>query len=153
LIQHESVSTTWNWNLLSSSSSASLLLFSSFLEREQSGILSSVMASSLSELDAHEQPSEHLRAEWKSLGRLNLGQVNTDARIDDPSLPLESSSFGIAGNISTSQLREAFAHLDPLLAESVDRDAPILEHHLVPGLFALPMRGFIPIRQQKADNG
>ncbi|KAI9151978.1 Alpha-ketoglutarate-dependent dioxygenase abh1 [Paramyrothecium foliicola] len=53
----------------------------------------------LDELDAHEQPSDEMRAEWKSFSRMDPGAFNNEPRIDDPRLPLEKTEFRTSGTI------------------------------------------------------
>uniref|UniRef100_A0A8H7NNG9 Fe2OG dioxygenase domain-containing protein n=1 Tax=Bionectria ochroleuca TaxID=29856 RepID=A0A8H7NNG9_BIOOC len=75
------------------------------------------MTINLGDLDAHEQPSDELRAEWKSL-------------------PLSETGFVSAGSISKNQLTEAFKQLG--LSQEVQEDAQIIHHPLLPGLLILP---------------
>lgn len=98
------------------------------------------MTISLSDLDAHEQPSESLRSEWKSFTRLDPSVVLQDPRIDDPRADPAASGFLTAGSITKTQLAAAFKHLD---ISSEDHgvaldDAPIVYHPLLPGLLIMP---------------
>lgn len=92
------------------------------------------MAVSLGDLDAHEQPSDTMRAEWKAFTKLDHNVVLQDPRIDDTRRPHEETGFKTAGHISKAQMKEAFSQLG--LNEDVvpvEEDAPILHHPLLPG--------------------
>ncbi|POR34006.1 Alpha-ketoglutarate-dependent dioxygenase abh1 [Tolypocladium paradoxum] len=96
------------------------------------------MTVNLSELDAHEQPSDELRAEWKHFSRLKPQVLLQDSRIDDPRLAPEESGFHTAGAVAREQIAEAFSHLDPEYGTQAKDDAPILFHPLLPGLLIVP---------------
>ncbi|KAL3962770.1 hypothetical protein ACCO45_004293 [Purpureocillium lilacinum] len=98
------------------------------------------MAVSLAELDAHEQPSDAMRAEWKAFSKQEPEALAHDPRIDDPRLlPLERSGFqATAAPIKREQLERAFSDLDPELASLAREDAPVLFHPLLPGLLIVP---------------
>ncbi|TFB03060.1 Alpha-ketoglutarate-dependent dioxygenase abh1 [Trichoderma ghanense] len=92
------------------------------------------------DLDAHEQPSDQMKAEWKHFARLDQTTLLRDTPLDDPRLPLEETEFRLSGHIPRAQIAEAFSHLG---AEYVDEgkedgDAPILHHPLLPGLLIIP---------------
>ena len=95
------------------------------------------MAVSLAELEAHEQPSDEMRAEWKAFSKQEPEALAHDPRIDDPRLlPLERSGFqATAAPIKREQLERAFSDLDPELASLAREDAPVLFHPLLPGRF------------------
>lgn len=94
------------------------------------------MAPSALDLDAHEQPSEQMKAEWKHFSRLDQTILLQETPLDDPRLPLEQSGFSLSGHIPRSQVSQAFAHLGPEFAAegAGGDDAPILYHPLLPGL-------------------
>jgi DNA alkylation damage repair protein AlkB len=96
------------------------------------------MTVSLGDLDAHEQPSEQLRAEWKAFTRFTPSEVLTDPRIDDPRHPEGPSAAGFvsAGSISTAQLTSAFSHIG--IDEAPRGNVPILYHPMLPGLLIMP---------------
>ncbi|KAL7785895.1 hypothetical protein V8C37DRAFT_393375 [Trichoderma ceciliae] len=98
------------------------------------------MTPSALDLDAHEQPSEQMKAEWKHFSRLDQSILLQDTPLDDPRLPLEESGFCLAGHIPRSQISLAFSHLGPEFAAegAGGDDAPILYHPLLPGLLILP---------------
>ncbi len=89
------------------------------------------MTVSLQELDAHEQPSDELRAEWKAFTRLDPKEALSDSRIDDPRLPVSQTGFKTAGSIPKNQIEDAFAHIG--MPVSIEEDAPIIHHPLLPG--------------------
>ncbi|KAK2592015.1 hypothetical protein QQS21_010286 [Conoideocrella luteorostrata] len=96
------------------------------------------MTVSLAELDAHEQPSDEMRAEWKYFSKLEPHIVLRDPRIDDPRLPLSENGFQLAGRIEKSKVASAFGELSPELSALAAGDAPIIFHPLLPGLLIVP---------------
>lgn len=96
------------------------------------------MATTLAGLDAHEQPSDEMRAEWKGFTRLDKAILLEDPRIDDPRLPISESGFLKAGEISRSQIATAFSRLGDKYTEEAKSDAPILYHPLLPGVYQKP---------------
>ncbi|KAL7941202.1 hypothetical protein V8C42DRAFT_198354 [Trichoderma barbatum] len=98
------------------------------------------MAPGALDLDAHEQPSDQMKAEWKHFSRLDQTKLLQETPLDDPRLPLEQSGFCLSGHIPRSQISEAFSHLGPqFVEEGKDAgDAPILYHPLLPGLLIIP---------------
>lgn len=92
------------------------------------------MGFNLTELDAHEQPSDEMRAEWKMFSRQDHTSLLNDSRVDDPRASLEISGFHTAGNVPQAQLATAFAKLGPEYASFAQRDAPIIFHPLLPGM-------------------
>ncbi|KAL7919060.1 hypothetical protein ACQKWADRAFT_302491 [Trichoderma austrokoningii] len=91
------------------------------------------------DLDAHEQPSDQMKAEWKHFSRLDQSLLQETA-LDDPRLPLDKSGFVQTGSIPRSTISEAYSHLGPEYAaiDADGADAPILHHPLLPGLLILP---------------
>lgn len=98
-----------------------------------------IMTISFGDLDAHEQPSEALRAEWKSFSRLEPQELAADPRIDDPRAPLSDSGFLTYGTIPTKQIVEAFGHLG--INGLLENDAPIIHHPLLPGQYRIGCSG------------
>ncbi|QPH10951.1 hypothetical protein C2857_002479 [Epichloe festucae Fl1] len=90
------------------------------------------------ELDAHEQPSAEMRAEWKYYSRLEPSVLAQEPSIDDPRKPLSENGFRRAGQIDKSQVASAFAELSPELSSLSERDVPIIHHPLLPGLLIVP---------------
>jgi hypothetical protein len=92
------------------------------------------MTVSLGDLDAHEQPSEEMRAEWKSFVRMDPKVLLNDPRIDDPRRPISETMFQSAGAIPKDAVAEAFRQLRPNQdLEMPSQDAPIIYHPLLPG--------------------
>lgn len=91
------------------------------------------------DLDAHEQPSEQMKAEWKHFSRLDQSILLQETPLDDPRLPLEESGFIQTGSIPRSTISEAYSHLGPEYAavNADGADAPILYHPLLPGIYTL----------------
>lgn len=87
----------------------------------------------LTELDAHEQPSDEMRAEWKSFMRQDQKSLLDDPRIDDPRAPLEKSGFRTVTTLSRAQIASSFAHLNPDLASEAEGDVSVIHHPLIPG--------------------
>ncbi|WZH41450.1 Alkylated dna repair protein [Fusarium acuminatum] len=89
-------------------------------------------AGNLAEIDAHEQPSDEMRAEWKGYMRQDHKSLLNDPRIDDPRAPLEESGFRQISSVSKEQVAKSFARLDPNLASQAENDIPIIHHPLLP---------------------
>jgi hypothetical protein len=90
----------------------------------------------ISELDAHEQPSDELRAAWKSYSKADQDAILKGNDIDDLSRPEKAAEFVCAGTISRQQLLESFGHiLEGEVSSSlvVEKDAPIYYHPILPG--------------------
>ncbi|KAH6981347.1 hypothetical protein BKA56DRAFT_673750 [Ilyonectria sp. MPI-CAGE-AT-0026] len=96
------------------------------------------MTTNLTELDAHEQPSDHMRAEWKGFSRQDASALINSPSIDDPRGPLQESGFLTAGTLPKAQLASSFAKLAPEYAAHAEGDVPIIYHPLLPGLLILP---------------
>lgn len=90
------------------------------------------MVVSLQDLDAHEAPSEALRAEFKTFQRAEPKDLYLDPRLDDTSRPLSETGFLQKGSIPTSQIKDATTHLG-IEEEGEVTDVPILYHPLLPG--------------------
>lgn len=87
----------------------------------------------ITDLDAHEQPSDCMKAKWKSYSKMNAASFIDNTHIDDPRAPPSEAGFLQSGVIPASQLKEAFAAIDPSYSEPVS-DVPILYHPLLPGM-------------------
>jgi hypothetical protein len=93
------------------------------------------MAANIAEIDAHEQPSEELKAQWKAYSRVqdsDIGNIDIDD-IQDP-------NFRTQGVIPASKINEAIGHLidDDGFRNLVEADASVFEHPLVPGRHPIP---------------
>lgn len=95
------------------------------------------MTVDLTTLDAHEQPSDHMRAIWKGYAKTDKADLLKSHDIDDLSLPEKAAEFKKAGTISAEKLLAAFLRLadgDPsVVIPPVDEDAVIYHHPLIPG--------------------
>jgi hypothetical protein len=97
------------------------------------------MTVSITEIDAHEQPSDELRGEWKAYAKAEQKDIDL-SKIDDLKSPETASQFVVAGTIPADRLNKAFSQLchgDDSKFQ-VEHDAPIYYHRLVPGLFTFP---------------
>jgi hypothetical protein len=94
------------------------------------------MTHDLTELDAHEQPSDKLRAVWKSVSKAEQAALTQGTQIDDPRDSGFLAQLGHIGVIRRDQVLEAHRHL--LGSEAVDvesvEDAPIYYHPILPGI-------------------
>lgn len=93
------------------------------------------MTVDLTTLDAHEQPSDHLRKIWKGYSRADGAAILSGGDIDDLSVPEKLAAFQQAGRIPAEKVRTALSRLaadDPSIAE-VKEDAAIYHHPLIPG--------------------
>lgn len=93
------------------------------------------MTANLTELDAHEQPSDEMRTEWKYFSKLEPAVLVKDPRIDDPRLSLSENGFKIAGSIAKDEVERAFRSLGDEYASYAESDVPIIYHPLLPGPF------------------
>ncbi|KAM7218127.1 alpha-ketoglutarate-dependent dioxygenase abh1 [Rhypophila decipiens] len=106
------------------------------------------MGAEITELDAHEQPSDELRAKWKSYAKADQKDLINNRDIDDLTVPEKAAEFVVAGSIPAEQLNQAFSHICPSDAPiKVDKDAPIYYHPILPGLLIVP--SIIPPEVQK----
>lgn len=92
------------------------------------------MTVDISELDAHEQPSDELRASWKAYAKTDHKLFRDHPDIDDPRSEAQRVEFVTAGTIPAERLAEALRHVhsEPLDPADV-QDVPILYHPLLPG--------------------
>ncbi|KAI3333768.1 hypothetical protein F4824DRAFT_470783 [Ustulina deusta] len=108
------------------------------------------MTIDLTTLDAHEQPSNELRALWKKYSRTDHAEFANHPDIDelDVSRP---DDFQLAGHIPGEKLNESFRILQGDVVENapeLPKDAPIYFHPLLPGLLILP--SLLPPEIQKS---
>ncbi|KAH6647912.1 alkylated DNA repair protein AlkB [Truncatella angustata] len=108
------------------------------------------MAVDLQELDAHEQPSDELRATWKSYYRTDHSGFVDHPDVDDFHTPDKAAELQQSGVIPADKLASAFQqvegpHWDP---NQVVQDAPVYFHPLLPGLLIVP--SLMPPSTQKA---
>lgn len=94
------------------------------------------MAVDLQSFDAHEQPSDELRALWKSYHKTDHAKFVNHPNIDELPTPGKPGAFCSAGNIPVERLRSAFSQIegnawDP---NQVVQDAPLYYHPLLPGM-------------------
>lgn len=103
------------------------------------------MTVDLTSLDAHEQPSDHLRKLWKGYSRTDGAATLNGGNVDDLSVPEKLAEFQQAGSIPAEKLRAALSRLDehdPSVAE-VKQDATIYHHPLIPGEFHCSLPWFV----------
>ncbi|KAK2033930.1 alkylated DNA repair protein AlkB [Colletotrichum zoysiae] len=106
------------------------------------------MAAGIVELDAHEQPSEAMRAQWKAYSRADQKDLINGDSIDDPRSPDQAAKFSVAGKISVDQLTTAFSHITSAAVDtSTLHEVPVLYHPLLPGLLIAP--SLVPPEVQK----
>ncbi|CAN8097852.1 unnamed protein product [Discula destructiva] len=102
------------------------------------------MTVDISTLDAHEQPSDHMRAIWKGYAKADNSNLIKSGDIDDLSSPDKLAEFQIAGTIPVEKLKTAFSYLagddsdEPPISPAPERDALIYHHPLLPGLLVVP---------------
>ncbi|OLN85257.1 Alpha-ketoglutarate-dependent dioxygenase abh1 [Colletotrichum chlorophyti] len=106
------------------------------------------MTAEIVELDAHEQPSEEMRARWKGYSRADQKDLIQGDVLDDPRSPEQAGKFCVAGKITIDQLAAAFSHISPDAVDTSSlQDVPILYHPLLPGLLIVP--DLVPPEVQK----
>ncbi|EGS19701.1 uncharacterized protein CTHT_0041830 [Thermochaetoides thermophila DSM 1495] len=108
------------------------------------------MTVSIKELDAHEPPSDELKACWKAFSRADIKDLLKNGNLDDLQDPKHAAEFCLAGTVSAETLNKAIRHLsldnhDPEL--HITQDAPIYYHPILPGLLIFP--SLIPPAVQK----
>lgn len=93
------------------------------------------MTVDLTTLDAHEQPSDLMRATWKSYAKADKADLLSGGDIDDLLVPEKAAEFKKSGVIPAEKLQKAFSSLmgDSPSAPQVEDDATILYHPLLPG--------------------
>ncbi|KAK7742316.1 hypothetical protein SLS53_004461 [Cytospora paraplurivora] len=108
------------------------------------------MTVDLTTLDAHEQPSDHLRAIWKGYAKTEQADLLSSGDIDDVLVPEKAAELKKAASFPAEKLRTAFSRLagdDPSVPQ-VEEDVDILYHPLLPGLLIIP--SLIPPSIQKS---
>lgn len=95
------------------------------------------MVANLHDLDAHEQPSDELRATWKSYYRSDHSVFVDHPDIDDIHVPAKAAEFQKCGAIKSEDLVTAFEHIEGAEWDSsqVKSDAPVYFHPLLPGRY------------------
>jgi hypothetical protein len=92
------------------------------------------MTTDITELDAHEQPSDEMRAKWKSFAKAEQKELMRRDDIDDLDIPEKAAQFVVAGKIPVEKLGASFDSLQPGVSSTLDlKDAPIYYHPLLPG--------------------
>ncbi|KAI6446112.1 hypothetical protein MCOR22_003947 [Pyricularia oryzae] len=104
------------------------------------------MTVNLTELDAHEQPSDQMRAIWKSYSRADKEELLLNGAIDDLEKPEKAAEFVVAGTVPAATLTKGFAFLGSGF-DAAASDAPIYYHPLLPGLLIFP--SIVPLEVQK----
>lgn len=87
----------------------------------------------LADIDAHEQPPEELRANWKAFSRTDHSHMRCHPRIDELMLSTEESEFEVSGKMPRAQVEAAFSRLGDAYVQHAQADVPILHHPLLPG--------------------
>ncbi|KAK2061494.1 alkylated DNA repair protein AlkB [Colletotrichum caudatum] len=106
------------------------------------------MAAEIAELDAHEQPSEAMRAQWKAYSRADQKDLIDGDSIDDPRSSDQAAKFSVAGKISVDQLTTAFSYITSAAVDTPTlQEVPVLYHPLLPGLLIAP--NLVPPEVQK----
>ncbi|KAL1838904.1 hypothetical protein VTJ49DRAFT_2068 [Mycothermus thermophilus] len=97
------------------------------------------MTVDIKHLDPHEQPSEELRAKWKTIARTEPKDL-LPSDIDDLQDPSSAAEFLTAGTIPVDTLNRAFRHICPSDSPEyhASSDATIHYHPLLPGLLIVP---------------
>ncbi len=98
------------------------------------------MTADAAPLDAHEPPSDELRALWKGYARVDAGELTERADVDDLLVPERAAEFRLSSAIPSTTLSRVFSDFAQDgggCAVQVGRDAPVYHHPALPGL-ALP---------------
>jgi hypothetical protein len=96
------------------------------------------MTVDIKHLDAHEQPSDELRAKWKAFSKTEPKDLRTED-IDDLQNPESAAEFCVAGTIPVDTLNRSFRHICPSGAPEFQatKEALIYYHPLLPGEFEI----------------
>ncbi|KAI0453000.1 hypothetical protein F5B21DRAFT_481189 [Xylaria acuta] len=107
------------------------------------------MAIDLTTLDAHEQPSDELRALWKGYYRTDNAEFAKHPDIDELDVS-NPGDFQLIDYIPGAKLKESFQLLQGEVetAPELTKDIPIYCHPLLPGLLILP--SLLPPEIQKS---
>lgn len=100
--------------------------------------ITTMTVDNLHELDAHEQPSDQLKALWKSFSKTDQSELLSNGPIDDLASESSRTEFVVSGTIPASEIQKAFLDFDPSESYHDVQDAPIYHHPLLPGLFIVP---------------
>jgi hypothetical protein len=92
------------------------------------------MTVDIKHLDAHEQPSDELRAKWKAFSKTEPKDLRTED-IDDLQNPESAAEFCMAGTIPVDTLNRSFRYICPSEASEFQaaKEALIYYHPLLPG--------------------
>ncbi|KAI0898842.1 alkylated DNA repair protein AlkB [Annulohypoxylon nitens] len=104
----------------------------------------------LTTLDAHEQPSQELKATWKKYSRTDHADFISHPDIDELDFTKNVGAFHLEGHIPREKLISSFKQLEDESRDKaqISQDAPFYSHPLVPGLLIYP--SLIPPNTQKA---
>lgn len=93
------------------------------------------MTVDVASLDAHEQPSETLRAIWKGFSKADPEETARSGSIDDLEDPEKAAEFKLLHSIPSATLARAFNDFvqDEHCPVRVDGDAPVYYHPILPG--------------------
>ncbi len=89
----------------------------------------------INHLDAHEQPSDELRAKWKAFSKAEPKDLLNSRVIDDLQDSEIAAEFCLAGTIPVETLNRSFREICPSDAPEFQatKDAQIYYHPLLPG--------------------
>lgn len=108
------------------------------------------MTGGIKDLDAHEQPSDELRAKWKTFSKAEPKDLlnNPNLNIDDLQIPERAAEFCLAATISVETLNRAFQHICPDNSPEFQatKDAPIYYHPILPGKLHPLFKCWIPTK-------
>ena len=98
----------------------------------------------INHLDAHEQPSDELRAKWKAFSKAEPKDLLNSRVIDDLQDSEIAAEFCLAGTIPVETLNRSFREICPSDAPEFQstKDAPIYYHPLLPGILDSPFLMF-----------
>jgi hypothetical protein len=96
------------------------------------------MTVEISDLDAHEQPSERMRATWKGFSKADQCNLLNGPDIDDPRSEEQRHEYCVAGQISADRIAKAFSRVTQQDHTAEAQDASILYHPLLPGKVLRP---------------
>lgn len=87
----------------------------------------------LHELDAHEQPSDQMKALWKSYSKAEQKDILGSQDVDDLHTEACRDEFITTSSIRASDIKGAFSKFDPEGSYEAVEDAPMYYHELLPG--------------------
>ena len=92
------------------------------------------MTIDLTTLDAHAQPSDRLRAAWKSYSRTDHSALQNHPDIDDVHTQGDEGPFKLTGHIPKEKLLSSFQAIEGEAwdKDQIVQDAPIYCHPLLP---------------------